>query len=106
MLPNPREFDDMLFDPKRAHCQRTDGEGYGYWVGGHKVYFDQTSEQFVIFYRSAPRWRPAAVAVAGGRIQRGLTFEEVWTLIKRHSPRRPSKSGIRFVHWRAIGGYN
>ena len=84
MLPKPREFDDMLFDPQTGHVVREPTvEGYGYWVGGHKVYFDQTSEQFVIFYRERTpletgRGGRCAVAVSSD----GLTFEEVWTADK------------------------
>ena len=84
MLPNPREFDDMLFDPQTGHIVREPtGKGYGYWVGGHKVFYDQTSEQFVIFYRERTpletgRGGRCAVAVSSD----GLTFEEVWTADK------------------------
>ena len=84
MLPDPREFDDMLFDPQAGHIVREPtGDGYGYWVGGHKVFYDQESEQFVIFYRErtpleADRGGRCAVAVSTD----GLTFEEVWTANK------------------------
>ena len=84
MLPDPREFDDLLFDPEMGHVVREPtGTGYGYWVGGHKVFYDQASKQFVIFYRERTpletgRGGRCAVAVGSD----GITFEEVWTADK------------------------
>ena len=84
MLPDPREFDDLLFDPEMGHVVREPtGKGYGYWVGGHKAFYDQASKQFVIFYRERTpleTGRGGRCAVAVGND--GITFDEVWSADK------------------------
>ena len=107
MLPDPHEFDDLLFDPEMGHVVREPtGKGYGYWVGGHKVFYAQASKQFVIFYRERTpletgreddaRSPSAAMALLSKRF--GLP-------IRRHSPRRRSKSATPFVRRTVIGGF-
>ena len=84
MLPDPREFDDLWFDPEMGQIVREPaGNGYGYWVGGHKAFYDQVSEQFVIFYRERSpleTGRGSRCAIAVGKD--GVTFEEVWAANK------------------------
>ena len=46
------DFSALQFDPGEATVVRTPpGVGYGYWVGGHKVSFDEASGTFALFYR-------------------------------------------------------
>jgi len=74
----------LRFSPSAGNViRRPGGSGYGYWVGGHKVSYDATTETFVLFYRTrAPlehgRGGRCAVAVSDD----GITFNDVWLATK------------------------
>ena len=78
------DFSALQFDPGEATVVRTPpGVGYGYWVGGHKVSFDEASGTFALFYRErtpleAGRGGVCRVALSGD----GVTFDDVWTATK------------------------
>lgn len=84
MLPLEQEFDHLRFDPSAGHVIREPpGQGYGYWVGGHKVHYDELSQQFVLFYRERTpiekgRGGRCAVAVSSD----GVDFSDVWSATK------------------------
>ncbi len=74
----------LRFDPEAGTVIRTPpGSGYGYWAGGHKVWFDPADGTFVLFYRERSpleRGRGARCAVAVG--DDGIEFTDVWTADK------------------------
>ena len=84
MLPLEHEFDHLRFDPDEGHVVREPpGRGYGYWSGGHKVFFDHQTQQFVLFYRERTpleKGRGGRCAVAISRD--GVYFSDVWTATK------------------------
>ena len=50
--PSVETFEKFRFDPSAGRTIfEPEGGGYGYWAGGHKVYFDEVSKQFVLFDR-------------------------------------------------------
>jgi hypothetical protein len=76
--------DSLRFDPASGTVIRSpEGEGYGFWVGGHKVSFDPESGIFALFYRRRSplefgRGGTCAVAVSDD----GIAFEDVWGTTK------------------------
>lgn len=74
----------LRFDPAQGTVvRRPPGRGYGYWVGGHKVFYDAPSGRFVLFYRERTplehgRGGRCALAVS----EDGVAFEEVWSAEK------------------------
>jgi hypothetical protein len=76
--------DALRFDPTVGTVIRTPlGTGYGHWVGGHKVFYDNTSKTFAMFYRirtplEQGRGGSCAVAVSTD----GIHFDDVWTATK------------------------
>jgi hypothetical protein len=77
-------FDLLRFVPEDGTVIRTpEGEGYGYWVGGHKVSYDAGSGTFALFYRRRTplergRGGTCAVAVSAD----GIGFDDVWGATK------------------------
>lgn len=81
-MDDPRAH--LAFDPTEGTVIRTpDGEGYGYWVGGHKVWFDAESGEFALFYRQRV---PLELGRGGycrvARSDDGITFEDAWEATK------------------------
>ena len=80
VFPSNVNPDDLKFDPTKGHIIRyPGGKGYGYWVGGMKVTYDEESGLFVLFYRQRTplekgRGGSANVAVS----KDGMNFEDVW----------------------------
>lgn len=72
------------FDPSAGTVIRTPpGRGYGFWVGGHKVSFDERSGTFALFYRErAPLEFGGGGACAVAVSEDGITFREVWRATK------------------------
>ena len=83
-LPAASRFDDLRFDPEAGDVVREPpGTGYGFWAGGHKVFYDPAAAQFVLFYRERTplelgRGGRCAVAVSDD----GVVFEDVWSADK------------------------
>lgn len=83
-LPSESEFDFLRFDPQKGTViRRPRGSGYGYWVGGHKVFWDETTEQYVLFYRE----RSPLEMSRGGKCflatsSDGSIFHDVWSATK------------------------
>ena len=77
-------LDQLRFDPTIGTVIREPiGPGYGYWVGGHKIFYDSASQTFAMFYRTrtpleAGRGGNCAVAVSTD----GVSFTDVWTATK------------------------
>ena len=84
MLPSDDKFEHLRFDPADGEIVRTPhGSGYGYWVGGHKVWFDQVTNEYVLFYR----YRSPLEHGRGGLCEiatskDGVSFEPVWQASK------------------------
>lgn len=84
MLPAEDQFDFLKFDPTEGHVvRRAPGTGYGYWVGGHKVFYDAETNQVVLFYRERTplekdRGGKCAIAVSDD----GFDFRDVWSATK------------------------
>ena len=74
----------LKFDPRDGTViRRPPGEGYGYWVGGHKVSYDPVSSSFTLFYRERrplEHGRGGRCAIA--RSDDGIDFAEVWSASK------------------------
>lgn len=74
----------LRFDPTQGTVIREpDGDGYGNWVGGHKVFHDPKSETFAMFYRvrtplEQGRGGRCAVAVSTD----GVAFVDEWAATK------------------------
>lgn len=74
--------DRLRFDPTRGTVIREPpGRGYGYWAGGHKVFWD--GARFVLFYRLRTplehgRGGLARLAVSTD----GFNFDDVWEVDK------------------------
>lgn len=85
-MPQPREtdFNYLRFDPLKGTILRhSKGTGYGYWVGGHKVFYDNPTQQYVLFYRERSplekeRGGKCYVAVSSD----GTQFHDVWSATK------------------------
>jgi hypothetical protein len=83
-LPPSIDLNALKFDPTSgAVIREPQGSGYGYWVGGHKVYYDAQTRQFVLFYRQrspleSGRGATCAIAVSSD----GVAFEDVWSATK------------------------
>ena len=83
-MPAASHFDALRFDPDAGEVIREPLDtGYGYWVGGHKVTWDEQDGVFVLFYRERTplekgRGGRCAVAVSTD----GVHFEDVWTANK------------------------
>ena len=84
MLPPETDFDYLRFDPPEGTVIREPpGEGYGYWAGGHKVSFDERTNQFVLFYRErTPLEKGRGGRCALATSSDGLEFKDVWTATK------------------------
>ena len=83
-LPQPSAFDHLLFDPTDGTIIRErEGAGYGYWAGGHKVFFDEPTGEFILFYRlRAPLELGRGGHCAVARSTDGLNFQDAWTATK------------------------
>jgi hypothetical protein len=83
-VPPESTFSRLQFDPSAGTVIREpEGSGYGYWVGGHKVTFDEQSRQFVLFYRQRTpleTGRGGYCAVASS--DDGVHFTERWRATK------------------------
>jgi len=83
-LPPSIDLDALKFDPTSGTVIREpEGSGYGYWAGGHKVFYDKQTSRFVLFYRQrspleAGRGAACAIAVSSD----GVDFEDVWSATK------------------------
>ena len=84
MLPSESDFDHLRFDPAQGTVIRDPpGRGYGYWAGGHKVSFDETTNQFVLFYRErTPLEKGRGGRCALATSTDGLEFTDVWSATK------------------------
>ena len=84
MLPSSSEFDDIRFNPEQGQIIRhPTGTGYGYWVGGHKVSFDEQTKQFVLFYRErSPLEKARGGNCAIATSSDGIEFTDVWKATK------------------------
>lgn len=84
VLPSRVDIDALRFDPSLgAVVREPNGRGYGYWVGGHKVFYDEPTSQFVMFYRQrSPLERARGAHCAIAVSDDGITFEDVWTATK------------------------
>ncbi|MFQ5380345.1 MAG: hypothetical protein ACE5EF_01805 [Dehalococcoidia bacterium] len=84
LIPRGLDVEKLRFDPVAGTVVRTpEGEGYGFWAGGHKVFFDDQTGQFVMFYRlrsplEAGRGARCAIATSDD----GIEFRDVWTATK------------------------
>ena len=84
MLPSENQFDYLKFDPAESHVVRNaPGNGYGYWAGGHKAFYDDSTGQIVLFYRERTplefgRGGKCAIAVSDD----GFQFRDVWSATK------------------------
>ncbi len=83
-MPPSVDPEALRFDPVEGTVVREPaGVGYGYWVGGHKVFYDAQTRQFVMFYRQRSpleEGRGARCAIAVSKD--GIAFEDVWTATK------------------------
>jgi hypothetical protein len=83
-VPSPSRLDALRFDPAKGTVVREPpGIGYGYWAGGHKVFFDEEGDRLVLFYRERTplekgRGGRCAVAVSHD----GTSFRDVWSATK------------------------
>lgn len=84
MLPHETDFDHLRFDPTQGIVIRDPpGQGYGYWAGGHKVSFDELSNQFVLFYRvRTPLEKGRGGRCALATSPDGIEFTDVWSATK------------------------
>ena len=75
-------IETLRFDPAAGAVVRTpDGEGYGYWAGGHKVSYQDGV--FALFYRRrSPLERGRGGACAVALSEDGIHFDDVWTATK------------------------
>jgi len=72
------------FDPEKGKTVlKPEGEGYGYWVGGHKVVFDPAENKFYLFYRTR---KPLGKGRGGGCCVAesidGVSFTTIWEAAK------------------------
>lgn len=78
------DLDRLRFDPSEGTVIREPrGTGYGCWAGGHKVFHDEKTGRFVLFYRRRTpleKERGGECAIAVG--DDGVSFEDVWTATK------------------------
>jgi hypothetical protein len=81
-MPDPATT--LTFDPTEGTVIRTPpGTGYGYWVGGHKVWHDAASGEFAIFYRErTPLEQGRGGVCRVARSRDGVTFEDAWEASK------------------------
>ncbi len=77
-------FDQLRFDPSEGTVIRSpEGEGYGYWVGGHKVSFDPETGRYALFYRRrSPLERGRGGTCAVALSSDGIEFADVWGATK------------------------
>ena len=106
----PNLLDDLKFDPAAGTVIRSpEGEGYGYWVGGHKVSYDAESGTFALFYRRRMpleygRGGTCAVALSDD----GIAFEDVWGTTKEDLASTSIEVGHALRHgdeWRLYLSY-
>ena len=74
--------DRLHFDPAQGRVIREPlGSGYGYWAGGHKVFWD--GERFALFYRLRTPLEHGRGGVARVAMSvDGEVFEDVWEVTK------------------------
>lgn len=72
------------FDPSAGTVIRTPpGTGYGYWVGGHKVFRDPADGTFWLFSRErTPLERGRGAVASVSRSEDGVAFTDVWSVTK------------------------
>ncbi len=103
-------LDQLRFDPSAGTVIRApEGEGYGYWVGGHKVSFDPDTGVFALFYRRRSplehgRGGTCAVALSSD----GVVFDDVWGTTKEDLASTSIEVGHALRHgdeWRLYISY-
>ena len=77
-------FEKFRFDPSSGTTiAEPEGIGYGYWAGGHKVYFDEESNRFVLFHRLRTPLELGRGGWCGISVSDdGIRFEKVWEATK------------------------
>lgn len=72
------------FDPEQGKTIFTpEGEGYGHWVGGHKVVFDPDSEKFYLFCRfRQPLGKGRGGKCCVAESSDGVRFTPIWEATK------------------------
>ena len=79
-------FEHLRFDPSAGSTVfEPEGLGYGFWAGGHKVFFDELTNQFVMFHRLRSPLEFGRGGWCGISVgDDGIHFETIWQARKEH----------------------